>query len=94
MFVTGQRKMPADSFRGDKLLKQRSWKLDGLSRGATSYDVACRPAIIVEILIRRDAEVEFISVHGIRVLAVKAKRRGKASRSGREPAAPGSKCGR
>jgi hypothetical protein len=71
VFVTSQREMPADSLRGDKLLEQRSRKLDVLSGGATNHNVPGRPSIIVQILIRRDAEVEFVSLCGISVLPAK-----------------------
>src|SRR3984957_9940844 len=84
VFVTTQREMSADSVRGDKLLEQRRRKLDVLSIGAANHNVPGRPAIIVQILIRCDAEVKLVSVHRISVLPTKAKRSGKASTSGRE----------
>jgi hypothetical protein len=74
--------MAGDSVLSDKLLKQRSWKLDVLPRGTANYDVPCRPAIIVQILIRRDAEVKFVSVHGISVLPAKPEPGEKASTLG------------
>ena len=52
VFVTGQHEIPADSFRGDKLLEQRRRKLDGLSGGAANHNVPDCPAIIVQILVR------------------------------------------
>jgi hypothetical protein len=38
-----------------------------------------RPAIVVQILIRRDAQVKFISFHGIKMLPAKLQRGGKTS---------------
>ena len=67
VFVTGQHKIPADSIRGDKLLEQRRRKLDVLSGPATNHHRPGRPAIIVQILISREAEVKFVSFHGISV---------------------------
>jgi hypothetical protein len=65
VFVTAQGEISADSIRGDKLLEQRSGKLDGLPGGATNHNVPGGPAIIVQVLIRRDAEIKFVSVvHG------------------------------
>ena len=59
-FVTSQHEIPADSIRGDELLEQRSRELDVLTGGgATNYDVPGGPAIIVQVLIRRDTEVEY-----------------------------------
>jgi len=82
VFVTGQHEIPADSFRGDKLLEQRSRKLDGLSSGASNHNVPDCPAIIVQILVRCDAEVKFVSVHGICVLPAIPESGGKASTPG------------
>ena len=64
VFVTAQREMPVDSLRGDKSLEQRCRKLDGLSSSAPNHNMPGRPSIIVQILLRRDAEVKFVSVHG------------------------------
>jgi hypothetical protein len=79
VFVTTQYEMPGDSLRGDKLLEQRRRKLDVLSGGATNNDIPGSPAIIVQILIRRDVQVEFVSVHRISVLPTKPEAGGKAS---------------
>ena len=79
MFVAGQGEISANSFLGDKLLEQRSGKLDVLSGGATNHHMAGRPAIIVQILIRREAELKFISIHGMSVLPAKPEMGGKAS---------------
>jgi len=68
VLVTGQREIPGDSIGGDKLLEQRRRKLDGLSGGASNQNVPGCPAIIIQILFRRDAEVKFVSVHGISAL--------------------------
>jgi hypothetical protein len=38
-----------------------------------SHHVAGRPAIIVQILIRRDAEVKFVSIHAVCVPQAKPK---------------------
>ena len=71
VFVTGQREMPGDALRDDKLLEQRRRKLNILSGGATNHHLPGRPAIIIQILIRRDAELKFVTVHGISVLPAK-----------------------
>jgi hypothetical protein len=62
LLITGQCEIPRDSIRGDKLLEQRSRELHVLSGGATNHDVPGGPAIIVQVLTRSDAEVEFVSV--------------------------------
>lgn len=79
VFVTTQCEMPGDSLGGDKLLEQRSRKLDVLSGGATNNDIPGRPTIIVQIMIRRDAEVKLVSVHRISVLPTKPEPGEKAS---------------
>jgi len=79
VFVTTQCEMPADSLRGDKLLEQRGRKLNVLSSGATNHNVSGRPAIIVQILFRRDAEVKFVSFHRTNVLPTKPEAGEKAS---------------
>ena len=64
VFVTGQREMPGDSILGDKLLEKRGRKLDVLASSALNHNIPGRSSIIVQVLLRRDAEVKFISVHG------------------------------
>lgn len=63
LFVTSQREIPVDSHRRDKLLEERRWELDALSGGAAHDDMPDRAAIIVQILIRRNAQMKFVSVH-------------------------------
>jgi hypothetical protein len=46
------------------LLEQRCWKPDGLSGAASCHHVSDRPAIIIQILFRRNAEIKLVSVHG------------------------------
>ena len=79
MFVTGQREMPGDALRGDKLLEQRGRELDVLPGGATNHHRPGRPAIIVQVLVRRNAEMKFVAVHGISLRPAKTESGGKAS---------------
>lgn len=64
VFVAAQREIAVDALRGDELLEERCRKLDGLSGGALHQNVPGRPPVIVQILFCRDAEVEFVPVHG------------------------------
>jgi hypothetical protein len=88
VFITGQHEVPGDALRGDKLLEQRRRKLDVLAGGATNHHRPGRPAIIVQVLVRRDAEVKFVAVHGISVLAAKTEPGGKASAIGSPSCSP------
>ena len=63
VLVTGQHEMPRDALRGDKLLAQRRRKLDILSGGASSDHMADRPAIVVQILLGREAKLKFVADH-------------------------------
>lgn len=83
VFVTDEREMPLDSLRGDKLLEQRRGKLNVLPSRATSHHLPDSPAIVVQVLIRRDAEMKFVPVHGITVRQAKPERETKASMSAR-----------
>jgi len=64
VFITGQREIPVDALGSDKLLEQRCRKLNGLPGSALNHNVPGRPSIIAQILLRRDVEVKFVSVHG------------------------------
>ena len=65
LIITSQREGATDSVGGDKLLEQRSRKLNVLPRGAFRDHVAGGSAIIVQILVGRDAKVKLVSFHGI-----------------------------
>jgi hypothetical protein len=63
--VTREHKVPVDAFIGYKPLEQRRRKLDGLPAGAMDKDMLNGPAIIIQILLRRDVEIEFVAAHTI-----------------------------
>ena len=65
LIVTDQRERASDSISGDKLLEQRSRKLNILPGGAANDHMAGGSAIVVQILIGRDAKVKLVSFHGI-----------------------------
>jgi len=65
--VACQHEIPVDSIRGDKLPEQRRRKLDAFTGGAARDHMPGRPAIVIQILLRRDAKVKFVSVHGITI---------------------------
>ena len=83
VFVTDEREISPDSLRRDKLLEQRRGKLNILPGDATSHHLPDRPAIVVQILICCDVEMEFGPVHGITVMQAKPERGTKASMSAR-----------
>jgi len=67
----------------NKFLEQRRRKLNVLPSGATNHHRPGRPAIIAQILVCRDAEVKFVAVHGINVLATSKNRSGREGKSHR-----------
>lgn len=61
--VTSQKKVTLDPVSRYKLRKQRSWELDRRSSGAPDNDVLDRPAVVVQVLLFREAESKFKLLH-------------------------------
>jgi len=93
LLVTSQREIPVDSLRRDKLLEERRRELHVLSSSAAHDDMPDRAAIIIQILLCRNAQMKFVSVHGKTVPPANPHPPAKAMRfftcSTREPGAKG-----
>ncbi len=63
--VTGEGEIAVDAVGGDELLEERGGKLDVFTGGGADDDKARGAAIVIEALVRRDAEVKFKTLHGI-----------------------------
>jgi hypothetical protein len=68
ILVARQRKAAGDSIVSHKPLEQRGGKLDGFAGGTLDHDIADAPPVVFQVLLGRDVELEFESVHdGVRM---------------------------